>query len=232
MSDVTRFATRDQLFDAACELLVTALRTALAADAGRATLVLSGGTTPAPLYRRLAQAPLDWARVDVALADERWVPPTDPASNERLLRECFAQGPASAATVVGQYTGHATPEEGLAACRARHAALRRPFAVTVLGMGNDGHTASLFPGATGLPQALAPTDGALLEPIRAPGAPQPRMTLTLPALLGSHSLVLLLTGEDKLATLTRALGPGPLEAMPVRGVLRQQLTPVRLLWAP
>ncbi|TAM09084.1 MAG: 6-phosphogluconolactonase, partial [Rhodanobacter sp.] len=130
---------------ALAERVAAQLRDGIAAR-GRALVAVSGGTTPAAFFAELARQVLDWARVTVTLVDERWVPDTDPRSNAKLVKETLLQGPAAAATFVPLYTGAATPEAGLADAATRIAALPLPFDAVLLGMGDDGHTASFFPG--------------------------------------------------------------------------------------
>ena len=149
-----KFSDREQMLDALYDAMVVDLEQALDAQA-QATLLLSGGSTPAPLYRRLANAPLDWARIDVALVDERWVAADDEASNERLLRETLLTGNAAKARFTGMKNEALSPFDGAAECNARYAALPAPGTICLLGMGADGHTASLFPNAEGLEAALA-----------------------------------------------------------------------------
>jgi 6-phosphogluconolactonase len=216
------YESPEVLFDAAAAAVAGAL-------AEGVTLVCSGGTTPEPLYRRLAQAPLPWDRIAVTLSDERWVAPDSPDSNEALVRRALPQ-----ARLTPLRTEAPTPEAALPALDAAVAALPRPFAVTVLGMGADLHTASLFPGAEGLEAALdrdRPALVAALRPAEAAGSTR-RVSLTLRALLDSRLIVLLLKGADKRAALERALGPGPLAEAPVRGVLLQDRVPVHIYWAP
>lgn len=215
--------------EALAQRIAGLLEEALAAR-GAATMILSGGRSPVPLFERLAATPLDWPRIAVSLADERWLPADHPDSNEGLVRRHLLRDEARDARLVGLYTGAATPEAGEAECAMRLAGLPQPFAVVVLGMGDDGHTASLFPGAARLAAALAPTAGPCCA-IRAPGAPQPRMTLTLPALLGAERILLAIQGAAKRAVYERALGAGPVEELPVRAVLRQVATPVEVYWS-
>lgn len=225
------FATPHDLADALAEGIATRLRDALVSRGG-ASLVVSGGRTPEALFTRLAAMPLDWSAVTVTLADERWVPPTDTASNEALVRRSLLTGPAAQARFVGLYTGHASPEAGEDACNTRVGALSRPFDVVLLGMGEDGHTASLFPGSCGLAAALSPSPCQAVQAVRAPGLGHPRMTLTLPTLLDSRSVLLVITGAGKLRTLDQAEAGGPVEVMPVRALLRQDRVLVDINWAP
>lgn len=183
---------------------------------GRATLSVPGGTTPGPIFDTLSGVDLDWANVAVMLNDERWVGEDSPRSNTRLLRERLLRGRAAAAQLVPLYAPAATPEEKLGEL-AEGIAPHLPISVLLLGMGADMHTASLFPGADRLAEALSPDAPALL-PMRADAAGEPRITLTAPVLKGAMNIHILITGAEKRAALERALTLPPSEA-PVRAVL-------------
>jgi 6-phosphogluconolactonase len=196
---------------------------------GRASLVLSGGRTPAAFLRALGAHALDWHRVGITLADERCVAADSPASNLRLLRESFSGTPAANAQLPAI--------DMTAATAAQHwrdwlAQLPRPFAAVVLGMGDDGHFASLFPHTPGLTAALDPQGAATVVPGVAPVEPQARLSLTLAALLETELLALHITGTSKLATLERALEPGSELDLPVRALLRQRRASVEVYHAP
>lgn len=198
-----------------------------------AVLAVSGGSTPKELFARLSREPLDWARVQITLVDERWVPDTDERSNARLVQSLLLQNAASAARFVPLYTGAATPEDGLAEVNARIDALPAPFDVVILGMGDDGHTASFFPGGDHLAEALDLDGQMKVLPMRAPGAGEPRITLSLPAVLDTRALYLLVTGATKRDLLADArLGLGAAQHYPVRAVLTQSRTPVAVYWCP
>lgn len=200
-------------------------------DRGRAVLAVSGGSTPKGFFARLARESLDWSKVQVTLVDERWVPASDERSNARLVESVLLQDAAKAATFVPLYTGADTPEDGLAEAAARINALPHPFDAVVLGMGEDGHTASFFPGGDNLEQALDPGNRASVLPMRAEGAGEPRITLTLSKLLDTHSIFLLVSGETKRNVLADArLGLGEAQHYPVRCVLTQQQVPVAVYW--
>jgi 6-phosphogluconolactonase len=193
-------------------------------------LVVSGGRSPAPLFQALAVQPLAWNRVAVTLADERWVPPDHLDSNEALVRTHLLKGRAAAARLVPLWTGDATPEAAVPTVSAALAALPHPFSEVLLGMGEDGHLASLFPSAPELAEGLATQAPVLaLHPTR---APQARLSLSLRALLDSRDLVLMISGPDKRVILERALGDGPVADLPVRAILRQTAVPVSIYWAP
>ncbi|SNX70616.1 6-phosphogluconolactonase [Cereibacter ovatus] len=183
---------------------------------GRASLCLPGGTTPGPMFDTLSGVDLDWSKVTVFLNDERWVPEDSPRSNTRLLRERLLTGPAAAATYLPLYSDAGTPDAALADLAAAIAP-HLPISVLLLGMGEDMHTASLFPGADRLDEALA-EDAPLLMALRAEAADEPRITLTAPALKGALAIHVLITGAAKRAALERAQGLTPREA-PIKALL-------------
>lgn len=206
------------------------LRAAVAAR-GRASLALSGGNTPKAFLQALSRQPLAWAKVNVTLVDERWVPESSDRSNARLLRENLLQGPAAEACFLPLYRPTAEPEQALEALTEELSALGQPLDVIVLGMGTDGHTASFFPGGDRLDQALDPAGSHLLVPIRAPGAGEPRITLSLAALLAARRIYLHVEGQAKrqvLASAVAGTGPGP--QYPVRAVLEHTPAPVLGYW--
>lgn len=183
---------------------------------GKATLSVPGGTTPGPIFDTLSGVDLDWANVAVVLNDERWVPESSDRSNTRLVRQRLIRGRAAQARLIPLYAPAETPEAVLPALED---GLRPhlPISVLLLGMGADMHTASLFPGADRLDEALSPS-APLLLPMRAEAAGEPRVTLTAPVLRGAFNTHILITGEDKRAALDRAQTLSPQEA-PVRAVL-------------
>ncbi len=189
--------------------------------AGPVSFVATGGRTPGPIYDRLAAAPLDWPRVWVTLSDERWVDEASPASNAGLLRQRLLTGAAAKARFVPLMGGEATPQAGAAAAEARLRAMPRPFDMVLLGMGEDGHVASLFPGA---PMAAGE---ALCLPVPT-GRDEPRISLTLPALLDSRQVLVFATGAAKWAVLQAALGGADL---PVTRVLEEHPS-VTVIWSP
>ena len=183
---------------------------------GKATLCVPGGTTPGPIFDTLSGVDLDWANVAVVLNDERWVPETSERSNTRLLRERLLRGRAAQARLVPLYAPAEQPEEML---EALENGLRPhlPISVLLLGMGADMHTASLFPGADRLEEALS-AQAPLLLPMRADAAGEPRITLTAQTLREAFNIHILITGPEKRAALERAMTLTPMEA-PVRAVL-------------
>ena len=207
-----------------------ALQRRLATD-GAASLVVAGGRTPAAFLRELGQQPVDWSRVHVTPADERCVAPDDPASNLRLVHDAFAGTPAASANVLDV---DATRPDAVDRWSTAVSRMPRPFAAVVLGMGEDGHIASLFPGMRGLALALATTQGSSAAVVRgeAPVEPKSRLSLTLATLLDTDLLALHVTGPSKLATLQRASSPGSALEMPVRALLEQRRVELEIYHAP
>ena len=199
---------------------------------GVASLVVSGGRSPVKLFERLRTLAIDWSRVYVALADERWVDPSDSASNERLVRDALLKDAAAAARFTGLKNECATPELGAGLAWSTFNGVPRPFDVLVLGMGDDGHTASLFPDSPNLQLGLDEAAAAGCIGTRSPTPPEARLSLNLAALLDSRRIVILITGESKWRTYIEAVQPGAVERMPVRAVLRQKHAPVEVIWSP
>ncbi len=183
---------------------------------GRASLCVPGGTTPGPVCDTLSGVDLDWAKVAVFLNDERWVPESSPRSNTRLLRERLIRGKAAAAKLIPLYAEAPAPEDRLAEL-SEGLVPHLPISVLLLGMGADMHTASLFPGADRLADALAP-DAPVLMALRADAAGEPRITLTARHLRAAMRTHIVIRGAEKRAAIERAARLSPLEA-PVRVVL-------------
>ena len=206
-------------------------------ERGRAVLSVSGGKSPIALFEALREQALDWSRVHITLVDERYVPCLHEASNALLVRSHLQQGAAAQARLHAMVPQASPPLPALAVLvRDSDLDLRAlgPADVMVLGMGADGHTASLFPAAPGLAAALDPRSphacvGITLDPPPA-AAPYARLTQTLAQILRSRHLVLPVSGADKLATLQQALAERS-DRLPVSHVLHQQLTPLTL-WLP
>lgn len=185
-------------------------------SADRATLSVPGGTTPGPVFDTLSGADLDWSRVAVMLNDERWVPEDNPRSNTALLRRRLLTGRAAEATLVPLYARTAQPEDALDAL-SDGIRSHLPISVLLLGMGADMHTASLFPGADKLAQAMA-SDAPPLMALRAEAAGEPRITLTLPVLRAALRVHVLISGAEKRDALERARKLPP-EQAPIAAML-------------
>ena len=196
---------------------------------GQALLAVSGGKTPAALFDWLSQQPLDWGKVFIALADDRWLPPDHADSNTRLVRQHLLQGPAAAAHFTPLVNAAPTPEKGLLQAIDRFNALPQPFDLILLGMGDDGHTASLFPCAPQLKQALNSSEP--LVAMHPQTAPYARISLSPAALRQSRQNILLISGANKQAVLQQALQEGPPEQMPVRLLWQAGMPPLAAYWA-
>ncbi|MCO4824703.1 MAG: 6-phosphogluconolactonase [Amylibacter sp.] len=218
VSTYSNYESRDALFAGLATVVAAQLADALGQN-GRATLAVPGGTTPAPFFEILRKVPLDWKNVTILLTDERFVPETSDRSNTRLLRETLFQDLAAAATYVPMYLEADQPEDVLGALQ-KSIAEALPLDICVLGMGADMHTASIFPEADLLAEALA-DDAPIFLPMRAPNAPEPRMTLTAPVLRRAGHVHLLIAGTAKKAALAVAQQDGPIIDAPVRAILPQ-----------
>lgn len=224
------FPDTSTLAEGAASAVEGALRAGLVARK-RASLVVPGGATPGPAFDRLSRADLDWSRVEVTLTDERWAEFGSPALNEAVARTRLLRNDAAAARFIRLRTLHESPDDALADRSVALKRMVRPFDAVLLGMGEDGHVASLFPGADGIEAALDPdakTDLAIIIPPEPPpDAPFVRLTLTARALCEARVLILIFTGEAK----RTAFETAGVEA-PVSAVLAGATGQVRALWAP
>lgn len=197
---------------------------------GRASLVVSGGSTPLGFFQQLSQQQLPWQHVLITLADERWVEPSDSASNEHSVRRHLLQNHAAAARFAPLKTAQASAAAGADSCNAMLAGWPA-FDAVVLGMGQDGHTASLFPHAQALKQGLDMQSGRHCIAVEPLSAPHQRLSLTLPRLLNTKLLIVHITGDDKRQLLRAAAKADP-TTYPIAAVLQQNLVPVHTYWAP
>ena len=218
------YPDRDLLALDLADTLASELGAALRHD-DRVTFCVPGGTTPGPIFDALTAVTLDWDRVDVVLNDERWVPESSPRSNTALLRKRLLTGHAASATMLPLHTETAEPDLALDAL-SEGLRPHLPINVLLLGMGTDAHTASLFPGADRLAEALAP-DAPILLPMRAEGAGEPRITITARYLKGALSTHVVIMGDEKRRVLEEAQGKKPEEA-PIAAVLPNAV----VHWAP
>lgn len=213
--ELIEYADAEMMMLDLADRIASELRSAVSTHE-HASFAVPGGTTPGPIFDSLCGADLDWPRVHVFLTDERWVPETDPRSNTALIRQRLLTDKAAAAVYLPLYAEGRTPEEALPALE-EGLKDEMPISVLLLGMGADMHTASIFPGADRLSEAL--TTDAILVPMRAPGAAEPRITLSASALREAMTKHIVITGADKREALERARSLPPEEA-PVAAVLR------------
>jgi 6-phosphogluconolactonase len=229
-----RFDDRDSMFAALYREIVDAIQAAIKRD-NRATLLLSGGSTPAPLYRQLSNAVLDWTKVQIALVDERWVDADNRASNERLLHDSMLINEAKVARFIGMKNSADSPIEGVTECNMRYSDLGLPHTVCLLGMGPDGHTASLFPESKGLAEAFQSSQHCapiLARRSAVTGDLLERMTLTPWSILQSERLFLLITDAEKWQVLQRARDAGDSLELPISHFTGQSTPPLEVYWAP
>jgi 6-phosphogluconolactonase len=224
---IEAFPNADAAADAAAAALVAQLT-----PPGPKHLMVTGGRGPGPVYDRLARTDLDWSRVTVTLSDDRFVPLGAPESNEQMVRDRLLQGPGGAAKLVPLNGEAKTPDD---AARAIEPAIRAllPFDAALLGMGPDGHIASLYATDVRAAANLAADGQRLAVGVRSPGwSPYvPRVSLTGRALYDCKLIVLLVGGDDKRAVIEQILAD-PDFAPPAAALLRQTRGPVRIIWSP
>jgi 6-phosphogluconolactonase len=202
------------------------------AHKGSASLIVSGGSTPKKLFEHLSKSDLLWEKITIGLCDERWVKPTHTDSNEKLVKETLMVNNASKATFVGMVIEGMDTVSAQAACSERIKASLWPFDVVVLGMGEDAHTASLFPNTPQLPEAYNLSRDILCIAIEPPSyASHPRMSLTLKALLSAAHLYLHFQGEGKQKVYDEAMSGEDANAMPIRSILKQTTKEVEVYTA-
>lgn len=193
-----------------------------------ASIIVSGGSSPRDCMIALAKANLDWPRVQIALSDERWVPPDHEDSNEKLVRESLLVGQAASAQLLPIYAEGATPQQRCDTLQDPLPTL--PFACSLIGIGTDGHFASLFPDAEQLALGLDVESGRLYIPVTTTASPHTRISMTLAGISRSDEIVLLFFGQDKLEIYEQAKADA--KAYPLSRLLRQKRAPIRLFWAP
>jgi len=222
------FSNGETLACALADRVADNLNDALA-KRGEAVLALSGGSTPQRFMSELSRRDVDWPKVTLTLVDERWVPPAHERSNEKLVRDFLMKGGAAKARFVSLYCDTETPDLGQ---QRISASLPPVIDVAVLGLGLDGHTASFFPDGDNLAAATDPDTPQSVISMRASGAGEPRMTLTLSKLMTSGVLYLHIEGQQKADVLSKAYEDGPIRDLPIRSILHQHQCLLEIFWAP
>ena len=226
---INTFESRETASVAAAEFMQSALERRLDQQK-RASLIVTGGSSPAKVYAELAHKDLAWDRVDVVLSDERWVDPAHEDSNERLVRDTFLVNGASAASLLPMYADGIELEQRVDDLNTELKLLPVPFSVALLGMGADGHFASLFPDASNLAEGLDADSTTFCLPVDTEASPYRRVSLSLSAIARSDAVAILAFGDDKRDVIKEALaGEGD---YPVASLLRQKKAPVEIFWAP
>ena len=211
--------------------VATALSEAIAAR-GSASIAVSGGSTPKAFFKVLSDKDIAWDKVTITLVDERFVPADNPRSNHKLANEFLLIGKTAAATFVPLYHPAETAEAAAQDATRATAGFSNPFDVAILGMGNDGHTASFFPGGNHLAEALDANRPRGILTMEAEGAGEPRLTFSFSALQDARLLVLHIEGAEKASVLEKALSGKDETEMPIRAVLNRATSPLEIYWAP
>jgi 6-phosphogluconolactonase len=209
-----RFDDEEKLAFSLAQSIVNGLNDAIA-EKGSASLLVSGGSTPKKLFKALSTMDIEWDKIKIGLCDERLVEPTHHDSNEKLVRETLMTGYAAKATFISM------ANEDETACSVSVKELLMPFDVLVLGMGDDAHTASLFPNNPRLSEAYDQTTEKVCIKIIPQSAPHTRMSLTLGAILSAHHVYLHFQGESKLNVYKEALNGTDTFTMPIRAIINQ-----------
>ncbi len=223
------FGTRDELAVMLATKIAGALKAAITRR-GTAFIAVSGGTTPGHFLAALSKEMLDWNKVTVTLVDERFVPENSSRSNAVLAKTNLLQNEASAATFVPLFNEAVSVEQSAEFANAALKSLPWPLDAVILGMGGDGHTTSFFPDAQGLNWLLDPTSPRIVMPVHSESANEPRLTLTLPALVGAGLVVVHIEGAKKRSVIEAALSAE--KALPIRTVIDLAPRPAEIYWAP
>ncbi|MEO1658181.1 MAG: 6-phosphogluconolactonase [Pseudomonadota bacterium] len=231
---LTTFSDHESLAAAVVDQVEKTLTIALE-KRERASLAVSGGSSPRLAHGLLAQRPLAWDRIDVTLVDERWVAPDANGSNEAFAKETLLTGKAADARFIGLWSDAENLQAGADAAARALGTIAMPFDAVLLGLGSDGHTASWFPHAEGLTEALA-DDAPTVAAVQAmqsevTGTLTERLTLTLPVVASARMVGLLMTGAAKRAVFEKALQEGDIEDLPVRAILHKR-PDIWVGWAP
>ena len=227
---IEAFSSADDWSESCAERLAGALGEGISAG-GKAMFAGAGGSTPSPIYRRLADADLDWSKVAVTLVDERHVPESSPDSNARLMRETLLTGRAAAARFIPLHHAAVTVDRA-AAMAAKALQAEGPLDAVLLGMGEDGHICSMFPGSptlkTLLTMALEPAVFGVPPGRDGMAPPQERISLNIPYLARARRVVLALTGAKKRAVF-EAEAAGDPAVQPIAALIASG-APLEVLW--
>lgn len=214
------FKDKDSLIHVLSQSILTHLQEAIS-QKGHASLLVSGGSTPKPLFEELSQTTFPWDKVTIGLCDERWVDPSKEDSNEHFVKTFLLKDQAAKAQFVGLYESNTDIENAEKSCSDKVRRTLFPFDVLVLGMGSDAHTASLFPNNIKLQEAFDLEQEDLCISIEPKTAPFMRMSLTLKAILSAKHIYLHFEGEEKRVVYEKAIAGEDTYEMPIRSVLNQ-----------
>jgi len=200
---------------------VAELLARLLSEKKRVSIAVSGGSTPKVFFQALSEKKLDWSRVDIILVDERWVPLSDPNSNEAIVRRYLLQNEASVASLTPIKNKAPSPELGVSGCEKSLRELELPIDIVVLGMGEDGHTASLFPGMPNLMAALS-SEALLYVVARPESSDFPRISLSARVISSASMVILHITGQPKRNALALACQKKNDLEMPIWSIIKQK----------
>lgn len=229
MADIKKYTSRGQLIEELSFNITILLQQGLD-ERGAGSMLLSGGSTPGPLYEKLSETEFDWNKIWFAPTDERWVAPDHQDSNERLIRKSLIKNKASGANFVGLKSPGDDPRAGMQHTEQKLLEMPMPFDVTLLGMGEDGHFASLFPNLADTQVAMDMNNKYLCYPVRREGDEHDRMTITYRAILNSKMIILFFYGDNKLQVFKEASREVNNE-LPISHLLNQSEVPVTIFWA-
>ena len=222
---IVEFADRTALAAAIAAQIVADLERALAKD-GEASLIVPGGTTPVAVFEQLKATRIAWEKVTIIPCDERWVAPEHADSNEGLIKRHLMTGVVAKARFISLYRPRSTPAKALKEVTKAIATIGQPFSSVFLGMGEDGHFASLFPGRAEAEKALATDLAASVMVLTEPAKGHRRIGLTLASLIHCSHVLLAVTGAEKRIVLDRAIADIGANIYPIASLLRQQRTPI------
>ena len=231
---IKQFKNKETLFNSVADRCEQQLIKALK-QSNSASFIIPGGTTPAPAFKQLSKSGLDWSKVTIAQSDERWIPAEHKQSNQGLTKKTLLINNAKNAQYTAMKNTQQTAVMGEEICNRDYKNLASPFSLTMLGMGLDGHMASLFPNSKTITQALDLANKNLCIAIDGTGCPvagdyPERMSLTLSALLKSELIILLITGKEKMNVVELAMKSNQIEKLPISGLLNQKLVPVEIYY--
>ena len=230
MSRITHaFNEQETLIDALSKSILTNLQKCIDKN-GKASLLVSGGSTPLPLFEKLRKESFPWEKVTVGLCDERWVNTSDTESNEQFVKVYLLKDEAKKAKFIGMYEDDTDIFMAENVCSKKMKESLYPFDVILLGMGNDAHTASLFPKNIKLKQAYDFNNKNLCIAMEPSTAPHMRMSLTLAAILSAKHLYLHFEGEEKRAVYEEAIKGEDIYEMPIRSVLNQEKKEIEVFY--
>lgn len=230
------FHSKKDLYQSVTQFCVKKLARRLQQD-GQASFIVPGGTTPAPVFELLSKTELDWKNITIAPSDERWLEKDHDNSNEKLIRQTLLINQASSAHFISMKSDYDTAKKAQQQCSTRYQQMPKPYEIIMLGMGPDGHFASLFPQSKGVQQALDVEDEKSCIAIDATGCAvagkfTERMSMTLSAILNSRHIILLFTGKEKLAIFEKAKSNNDSNKLPICALIHQNTVPVDVFWAP